>query len=142
MLETTHNTHYFDDSDAYHEATKRLNPYGKSQAIGVKHPDGSSEIFINCAYYLGYGQILHEQLRALIIHEETELACPDESQDAHYIATVAEYQWIYDAFGAEGEKGLLVYHEKLKTLMGAIGADARNSALIAVLGDNPYAVKR
>jgi len=95
-------------------------------AKGVRYKDGTEIIALCQSYYLDAG-IAAEHLPAIFLHEEVELH--DDSPDAHFKATLAEYTYVWDTSGTEG---LFDYHNRLSRLLGGDNT-TRNSALQTIL---------
>lgn len=122
-------TIFFDDAsqyDSYLNQTGVGSGYGR-RAIGVARSKVKAEVLIDSSYYRS-GGIREEQLPAIALHEQIELT--SKSKKAHLEATVGEYQYILDNFGAEE---LNQYHCRLCNLMGGDNR-VRSQALTSVLG--------
>lgn len=115
--------------DVYLDQTGVGSGYGR-RAVGVARSKNQAEVLIDKNYYLS-GGIREDQLPAIALHEKIELTA--KSKNAHLKATVGEYQYILDNFGADE---LNQYHCHLCNLMGGDNR-VRIQALTTVLETYP-----
>ncbi len=126
-VEHSVSTMLFDDPQSYNEFLKsRKQTDFSSRALGFLNQDGSIDVAVDKFYYLR-GGILEEQLEAIAVHERIELT--SEKSVGHQLATIGEYQFIFDHYGKDG---LQKYHSNLCNLLGGRN-DIRNLALKTVL---------
>lgn len=118
----------FDKPEEYNQylSDLKLHPFSDSRAMGLRFQGDQREIIIDRSYYREAG-LTEKMLQALTVHEQTELE--DNSPDAHFHATVAEYRYILDHFGPTE---LRCYHACLCNAIGGVN-DTRVNALNEVL---------